>query len=90
MSTTDPLGRVTSFEHDNLGRVILTTLHDPDGAGELTAPQISATYDAAGNLTSQTDPRLALGPFARSKFSRINIQGGADTPHSKDYGFVRR
>ncbi len=58
LESTDPLGRVTSFLYDDLGRVIRETYADPDGDGPLSAPETARRYDAIGNQISMTD---ALG-----------------------------
>jgi RHS repeat-associated protein len=53
---TDPGGRVTTYEYDNLGRLTKTTQPDPDGADPLPRPFTTYTYDEVGNLKSVTDP----------------------------------
>lgn len=53
-STTDPLGNVTSYTYDKLGRVLTATLPDPDGAGPLSAPISTSSYDTLGQLISYT------------------------------------
>ena len=55
-SETDPLGHVTSYAYDNLGRKVSTTAPDPDGAGQLAAPVEVYTYDSVGNMLTLTDP----------------------------------
>jgi RHS repeat-associated protein len=57
VSVTDPLGRVTSYVYDNLGRIAQVTEPDPDGGGSQTSPVTAYHYDANGNLTSMVDPR---------------------------------
>lgn len=66
-STTDELGRQTlyginengdrtEYLYDAMNRQVQVISADPDGAdGELTSPTMSLTYDARGNVTSQTD-----------------------------------
>jgi YD repeat-containing protein len=55
--TIDPLGNVTSYEYDSLGRLI-TTGYSPvsnDGSSTLQSTETSETYDSAGNKASETD-----------------------------------
>ena len=56
-SEEDPLGNKTSYDYDDLGRLIRTTLPDPDGDPATTGdiPVFKYTYDAAGNLLSEKD-----------------------------------
>ena len=56
-SEEDPLGNITSYDYDDLGRLIKTTLPDPDGNADTTddIPVLKYTYDAAGNLLSEKD-----------------------------------
>ncbi len=39
-----------------MNRAVQTTEADPDGAGLLTSPISTQTYDKAGNLVATTDP----------------------------------
>lgn len=58
LSVTDPLGRVTSYTYDNMGRQKTVTLPDPDGiapAGPLAAPVTTYVYNANGQLASVID-----------------------------------
>ncbi|EMI42894.1 protein containing Coagulation factor 5/8 type [Rhodopirellula sp. SWK7] len=55
IAVTDPLGRVTTYEYDNWGRITKETLPDPDGAGPLPAPSTQTTYDASGNVWKTTN-----------------------------------
>jgi YD repeat-containing protein len=54
-SRTDELGNVTSYTYDHEGRVLSVTGPDPDGAGSLTAPVESYTYNALGSVLTMTD-----------------------------------
>ncbi len=58
-STTDPVGRVTSFAYDAIGRTIMVTYHD--GSNEQTrynsgvlADQVAATRDRNGVVTTHS------------------------------------
>jgi RHS repeat-associated protein len=53
---TDPEGRDTDYEYDNLGRLKKVIQPDPDGEGELPRPFTTYTYDEVGNLKTVTDP----------------------------------
>lgn len=44
VAETDALGNVTSYEYDNLYRLVKVTEADPDGAGSLAAPETSYAY----------------------------------------------
>ena len=50
ISTTDPLGSVTKYEYDALGRQTKVIEPDPDGDGPLPAPVTEYTYDVFGQL----------------------------------------
>lgn len=50
-STTDALGRTTTYEYDERHQLIRRTDPDPDGAGDLAAPVTEYRYDAVGRLT---------------------------------------
>jgi RHS repeat-associated protein len=56
IESIDPLGAVTSYEYDDLGRLVTVTLPDPDGGGALAAPVTEYEYDKLGNLRFVTDP----------------------------------
>lgn len=57
---TDPLGRTTTFAYVASGNgaslMSSATRPDPDGAGPLTAPVYSFTYNAKGQPLTMTDP----------------------------------
>lgn len=55
-SVTDPLGSVTSYSYDDLGRLTATVYPDPDGAGPLASSSIAFTYDALNRIATSTDP----------------------------------
>ncbi|XZE18382.1 RHS repeat-associated core domain-containing protein [Pirellulaceae bacterium SH449] len=54
-STIDPMGRVTSYEYDNGGRVSRVVSPDPDGAGPQTAAYQRFIRDSVGNVLQHTD-----------------------------------
>ncbi|MGB8858510.1 MAG: RHS repeat-associated core domain-containing protein, partial [Ilumatobacteraceae bacterium] len=54
VSTTDPLGRVITFEYDLAGRQVAQRSFAPDSTLLSTS---STTYDAAGNVIASTTPR---------------------------------
>jgi YD repeat-containing protein len=66
---TDALGRVTTFDYDGLGRTTAVTLPDPDGGGALAAPAWTYTFDAVGNLLTETEP---LGNVTRYEYDNLN------------------
>ncbi|MCE9554482.1 MAG: hypothetical protein K8T91_14045 [Planctomycetes bacterium] len=69
LTQVDSLGRVTSYEYDDLGRTIKVTSPDPDGVGVGQSPIQLTSYDHYGNVLSQTqvmgdedsDPGRSLG-----------------------------
>jgi RHS repeat-associated protein len=63
--------RTTSFVYDALGRVVQTTLPDPDGAGPQVAPVSHATYDALGNVLTTTDPLGNVTSFSYDTLGRL-------------------
>src|SRR5207248_4944245 len=83
-AVTDALGRVTRYENDALNRLVKTTNPDPDGAqGPETSPVTQFTYDAVGNLRTQTD---ALGRVTIYAYAAVNrriapaaAEGGTST-----------
>jgi len=68
-SVTDPLGNLTSYQYDLLGRKITETLPDPDGAGPLASPIVRYTYDDVSNLKTTTD---ALNQVTTYDYDNLN------------------
>lgn len=68
-STTDELGRVTTYAYDALNRLTSVTLPDPDGEGELAAPVTTYQYDKASNLRYVIDP---LGNTTEYQYDHLN------------------
>lgn len=56
-SVTDGLGNVTSYEYDFYGNLTKQIDPDPDGAGALTRPVTTFTYDMVNRRISKKDPR---------------------------------
>jgi len=56
LTTTDAKGNVTTNAYDAANRQTTVTGADPDGSGALSAPVMSYTYNAAGEVASVTDP----------------------------------
>jgi YD repeat-containing protein len=56
LTVTDTMGNVTSYTYDNMGRTLIVTQPDPDGAGGASAPVTSYTYDELGNMVTVADP----------------------------------
>ncbi len=96
----DPLGRTTSRQYDDLGRVTVETYPDPDGDGPLAAPTMTFVFDAIGNELSMTD---ALGNttdylydnlYRRTEVARPDPDGPAgpqDRPTTRiEYDVVNR
>ena len=62
-SSTDFLGRVTQFQYDQAGRVILEILPDGD--------RIAMTYDSNGNMISLTPPGKTAHSFSYNLFELV-------------------
>ena len=56
LTSSDPLDRVTQFEYDDIYRLTITTLPDPDGAGPEATPVYQIGYDPQSNVISEIDP----------------------------------
>jgi len=54
-TTTDPLGRVTDFDYDVLGRVTTVTY----AVGTVDEAEMGCEYVAAGNVSAMIDERGA-------------------------------
>jgi RHS repeat-associated protein len=68
-TSTDALGRVTSYVYDNNSRLVRTNF--PDGTSELVA------YDANGNKTSSTDRQ---GRVTRMVYDELNRHVETENP----------
>lgn len=55
-STTDPMGRVTTYVRDNLGRVITVRAPNPTNGSGTGGPETSYTYDADSHVVTITEP----------------------------------
>jgi len=55
-SVIDPIGRESTMEYDWRGRLVETTLPDPDATGPLSSPVYTTQFDNLGRVVSQTDP----------------------------------
>ncbi len=76
---TDELGRQTTYVVSATnGNTTSMTQPDPDGAGPLTAPVTSYTYDTSGNLLTETDPLGNVTTYAYDSLDRVTSETGAD------------
>jgi RHS repeat-associated protein len=82
-NASDETGPTTYYDYDELGRLKKTTLPDPDPTDLEAAPFYSYTYDAAGNLLTETDP---LGQMTRHAYDGHNnrIQTTLPAPNGTD------
>jgi len=77
LTVTDPLGRVTTFDYDGLGRQIKVTQPDPDGPGG-QAPAFQATvYDAAGRVLQTSNALGHTTSYAYDPLGRVVFQTDA-------------
>jgi RHS repeat-associated protein len=90
---TDALGNVTTYTYNPYGDLLTTTAPDPDGAGPLTAPVTTNTYDRDHEELSTTDPTGAqylatytyLGQTATSSVS--DRETGSTLYFTTTYGY---
>jgi RHS repeat-associated protein len=79
----DANSRVTTYEFDSLGRMVLQTEPDPDFGGPLSGAVSTFAYDALGNLLEARDP---LGNVTKHSYdSRSRLVKTVDP----DGGIVR-
>ena len=64
---TDPLGRITNYEYNNIRGLIRVVL--AEGTGDQAILQYS--YDAAGNIAAFTDGRGSITRFYYDNFNRL-------------------
>nr|WP_305089272.1 DUF4214 domain-containing protein [Massilia sp. YIM B04103] len=69
LSVTDPAGRVTNYEYDNLGRRVAEVI-DQKGI----ALRTSYEYDANGNVLTRTDANLNVSRFAYDANNRLSAK----------------
>jgi RHS repeat-associated protein len=73
-SIKDARNHTTSYEYDNANHLSKITGADPDGAGALTAPITTYSYDDVGNRITEVSPRG-------------NVAGGNQTAYTTTYGY---
>ena len=89
----DAAGAVTAFEYDDAGRLIQTTLPDPDGPdGPLKSAILTRTYAAAGRVIEETDEqgrtiRTEYGPGGRAVRTTIAAAGGSGATKGSTRGY---
>lgn len=84
-STTDALGRTTRFDHDALGRVILTIIPHPDGVvwSGLRSFSTTTDYAANGNVIRVIDHMARVSTFAYDSLNRL-VRSTKPDPYSDD------
>jgi RHS repeat-associated protein len=84
-STTDGLGRTTRFDHDAMGRVILTIMPHPDGVvwSGLRSFSTETNYDANGNVIRVTDHMARVSTSAYDSLNRP-VRSTKPDPYSDD------
>ena len=73
LAATDVAGNVTSYDYDELDRIVKETFPDPDGDGPQNAPVTIYSYDANGNLLSTTDARANSGEYGPDSMPSENM-----------------
>ncbi|MBN2579528.1 MAG: autotransporter-associated beta strand repeat-containing protein [Pirellulales bacterium] len=76
---TDPLGYVTTYEYDNLGRQIKVTQPDPDepGSGE-DPPYTETVYDVRGNIYQVKDALDHETTYEYNEWNRLITETDAE------------
>ncbi|WUH64387.1 DNA/RNA non-specific endonuclease [Streptomyces sp. NBC_00441] len=79
----DPNGNITHTAYDRLGRSTSTTLPDytPPGATTVLSSRVSQSYDAAGNLATETD---ALGKVTTYAYDQLGNLAKTEQPAPED------
>ncbi|MFE7589228.1 RHS repeat-associated core domain-containing protein [Kitasatospora sp. NPDC057512] len=69
----DPLGAVTTTDHDGNGRPVRTTSpsYTPPGATQALTPTRTTGYDDAGRVSSTTDPRGNTTRYGYDQLGRV-------------------
>jgi RHS repeat-associated protein len=73
-SVEDANHHITTNEYDNANHLTKITAPDPDGAGALTSPITTYTYDNVGNRITEVNPRG-------------NVSGGNPTAFTTTYAY---
>jgi RHS repeat-associated protein len=99
LDVTDPMGRVSSFEYDHLGRVTAAWSPDPTtgkgvhNAGLFTAaitPVSKYTYDAVGNVKRVRNAGNVGSNYDYDALHRLIEEESTDTPgHATKYTYDR-
>jgi len=83
---TDDKGRVTDLAYDGANRVLSVTQEGGGDAPSLQAPLLTAfEYDAAGNVTKVTDPKLQATIYSYDLLSRL---GSVQQPGSETVSYL--
>jgi RHS repeat-associated protein len=80
-SEADAKGNATTFQYDGLGRKIVTTFPDPDGAGALVAPNEATLTNERGQLV-YTRHRSEAGDV---RWSKVFTDAAGRTTHLWEY-----
>jgi RHS repeat-associated protein len=79
-SVTDFAGRVATLTYDGSGRMTKITQPDPDGAGTLTSPETTFTYDSTTHqLTGRTDPLSYVTSYSYGSHDRLTTTANPDS-----------
>jgi RHS repeat-associated protein len=75
--TTDPLGKVTNFSYDPLGR--LTQQLQPPATAGAARPTVDYGNDGLDQISSVTDPRRVVTAYTVDGLGNRNVQESRDT-----------